>query len=404
MKLSTRTRQAGFLLVIVIGSAAGAALISHLTSRAAAQVGSARSATIHYDWFVPSRPETVTWGWLLVDKPPVLRINSGDVVRIDTLSHHGATQAVHPVEFLGEFGVAPDEVLQDVIDFWNTRDSQPTGAGRGPHIVTGPIYIEEAEPGDMLEIQILDVELRVPYGINNTGPTSGVLAPSYPGTLPEDPAATGGRKLIHTAKVRGREVALFSDDIIVEVAPFMGTMGVAPAVPVPGPPVGAPPHGMQSTRPPGPFGGNLDLKELTAGTTLYLPVFHSGARFYTGDGHSLQGDGEVDGTAIEHSLTPTLRFVVHKGTTIAAPRAETPTHYIVMGIDLDLDRALRIAVQESVDLLVEKKGITAGDAYALASLAVDYSVAEAVNLTQVVYGKIPKRIFDSKHFFKTTGR
>jgi acetamidase/formamidase len=161
---------------------------------------------------------------------------------------------------------------------------------------------------------------------------------------------------------------------------------------------------MQSSRPPGPFGGNLDLKDLTAGSTLYLPIFHSGARFYTGDGHSLQGDGEVDGTAIEHSLTPTLRFVLHKGKTITAPRAETATHYIVMGIDVDLDRALRIAVQEAVNFMVEEKGMTPGDAYALASLAVDYRVAEAVNLTQVISGKIPKRIFDSKHFFKTAGK
>jgi acetamidase/formamidase len=133
-------------------------------------------------------------------------------------------------------------------------------------------------------------------------------------------------------------------------------------------------------------------------------VFHSGARFYAGDGHSVQGDGEVNGTAIEHSLTPTLRFVLHKGKSIPAPRAETPTHYIVMGIDVDLDRALRMAVQETVDFLVAEKGMTPGDAYALASLAVDYRVAEAVNLTQVISGHIPKRIFDSKHFFKSVGR
>jgi acetamidase/formamidase len=256
---------------------------------------SSRSKGRHADWFVPSRPETVTWGWLLVDKPPVLTIESGDSVRIDTLSHHGATQAVHPVEFLGQFGVAPGDVLRDVIDFWSTRAQQPTGPGRGPHIVTGPIYIDGAEPGDTLEIQVLDIELRVPYGINNTGPTSGVLAASYPGTLITDPVPSGARKLIQTKKVRGRTVALFSDDIQVEVAPFMGTMGVAPPIPIPGPPVGAP---MQSSRPPGVFGGNLDLKDLTAGSTLFLPVFHHGARFYTGDGHSLQGDGEVDGTAI----------------------------------------------------------------------------------------------------------
>ena len=345
-------------------------------------------------WHVPSRPDTVTWGWLLVDKPPVLRIKSGDTVRIDTLSHHGATQADHPVTFLGQFGVAPGEVLQDVIDFWSTRAQQPTGPGRGPHILTGPIFIEDAEPGDMLEVRVVDIDLRVPYGINNTGPASSVLAPSYPGTLPGDPEASGGRKLIRTNRVRGRTVALFSDDIQVETAPFMGTMGVAPPVPVPGPPVGAP---MQSSRPPGVFGGNLNLKDLHEGQhALSARCFMTARCFYTGDGHSLQGDGEVDGTAIEHSLTPTLRFVLHKGKTLTAPRAETNTHFIVMGIDVDLDRALRLAVQESVNFMVEQKGLTAGDAYALASLSWDYHVAEAVNLTQVIVGKIPKRVLDRK--------
>lgn len=369
----------------------------------AVQATTPREAVLHPDWFVPSRPETVTWGWILVDKPPVLRIKSGETVRIDTLSHHGATQGDHPVPFFGQFGVAPEEVLPDVIDFWTTRSQQPTGTGRGPHILTGPIYVEGAAPGDTLEIQILDVELRVPYGINNTGPTSGVLAPSYPGTLPGDPPAQGGRKLIRTVKERGRITAQFSEDIKIEVAPFMGTMAVAPPVPVPGPPVGAPPHGMQSSRPPGVFGGNLDLKDLTAGSKLYLPVFQEGALFYTGDGHSLQGDGEVDLTAIEHSLTPTLRFVLHKGKTIAAPRAETDTHYLVMGIDVDLNRALRLAVQEAVDFMVAEKGMTPGDAYALASLAAHFCVAEAVNTTQVIVGRIPKRVFDTKHFFKAGG-
>jgi acetamidase/formamidase len=380
-------------LFIVIAALALATAPTPVDLDATRTSGASRAHARHYDWFVPSRPDTVTWGWILVDKPPVITIKSGDTVRIDTISHHGATQADHPVPFLGQFGVAPSEVLQDVIDFWSTRANQLTGPGRGPHVVTGPIYIDGAQPGDMLEIQILDVELRVPYGINNTGPTGGVLAQSYPGTLLTDPIPSGERKLIRTAKVRGREVALFGPDINVEIGPFMGTMGVAPPLPIPGPPVGAP---LQSSRPPGVFGGNLDLKDLTAGSTLYLPVFHDGARFYTGDGHSVQGDGEVDGTAIEHSLTPTLRFVLHKNRPISAPRAETQTDYIVMGIDVDLDRAARMAVQESVDFLVAEKGLTPGDAYALASVAANYHIAEAVNLTQVVVGKIPKRIFDRR--------
>jgi acetamidase/formamidase len=347
------------------------------------------------DWFVPSRPETVVWGWIPIDNPPVLTIQSGQTVRIDTISHQGAMHDEDPVTVFGALGVKPEEILQDVIDFWSTRASRPTGAGRSAHILTGPIYIEGAEPGDMLEVQILDIETRVPYGINSTSPTSGVLGPSYPGTLPWDPPPQGMRRLIRTAKVDGREVALFAENITIPLGPFMGTMAVAPPAPVPGPPLGGQVPGgrMQSSRPPGPFGGNLDFKDLTAGSTLYLPVFHPGARFYAGDPHAAQGDGEVDGTAIEQSLTGTFRFILHKGKTIPLPRAETKTHYVMMGIDMDLNRAMRIAVQEVVNFLVADKGLAPGDAYALASIACDFHVAEAVDLTQLVVGKVPKDIF-----------
>jgi acetamidase/formamidase len=347
------------------------------------------------DWFVPSRPETVAWGWIPIDNPPVLTIQSGQTVRIDTISHQGAMHDEDPVTVFGALGVKPEEILQDVNDFWSSRASRPTGAGRSAHILTGPIYIEGAEPGDMLEIQILDIETRVPYGINSTSPTSGVLGPNYPGTLPWDQPPQGMRRLIRTAKVDGREVALFAENITVPLGPFMGIMAVAPPVPVPGPPLGGQVPGgrMQSSRPPGPFGGNLDVKDLTAGSTLYLPVFHPGARFYAGDPHAAQGDGEVDGTAIEQSLTGTFRFILHKGKTIPLPRAETKTHYVMMGIDMDLNRAMRIAVQEVVNFLVAEKGLTPGDAYALASIACDFHVAEAVDLTQLVVGKVPKDIF-----------
>ena len=342
---------------------------------------------------VPSRPENVTWGWFPVDRPPVLTIRSGDTVRIDTLSHAGATQNDDPDSYLGSLGVEPDEILQDVRDFWASRADRPR-EGRSGHVITGPVYIDGAEPGDMLEVQILDIETRVPYGINNTGPTSGVFGSGYPGTRPEDPPLDmpRARHLIRTAMVGGREVALFSENIQVPLAPFMGIMAVAPAAPVVGQ-LGVTVPGVQSSRPPGPFGGNLDVKDLTAGTTLYLPVFQPGARFYTGDPHSAQGDGEVSGTAIEQSLTGVFRFILHKGQTIAGPRAETDTHYIVMGIDLDLDRALRMAVSEVVSFLVAERGLTPDKAFSLASIAVDFQVAEAVDLTQVVSGRIPKSLF-----------
>ena len=348
------------------------------------------------DHVVRSTPENVVWGWYPIDRAPVLTIQSGDTVRIDTLSHAGTTQAEEPVEYLGQFGAAPDEVLQDVVDFWRTRPDRPR-EGRSGHVITGPVYIEGAEPGDMLEVQILSLRTRAPFGINNTGPTSGVFGSGYPGTSPEDepmdmPAV---RHFIRTGDVDGSEVAFFADGIQVPLAPFMGVMAVAPENPTVGQP-GVTVPGVQASRPPGPFGGNLDVKDLAAGSTLYLPIFHPGARFYAGDPHSVQGDGEVSGTAIEQSLSGDFRFVLHKGRTIDGPRAENATHHILMGIDLDLDRALRKAVVATVDFLVEEQGLNRSQAFSLASIAVDFRVAEAVDLTQVVTAFIPKAIFSAR--------
>ena len=343
--------------------------------------------------FVPSRPETVTWGWFPINRPPILTIQSGDTVRIDTLSHAGATQDEDPATFLGSLGVGPEEILPDVLDFWKSRPPRPR-EGRSGHIITGPIYIDGAEPGDVLEVQILELNTRVPYGINNTSPTSGVFGPSYPGTQPDDPAfdITPERHLIRTADVDGREVALFSPGIHVPLAPFMGIMAVAPDAPTVGQP-GVTVPGVQSSRPPGAFGGNMDVKDLTVGSTLYLPVFQPGARFYVGDPHSAQGNGEVSGTAIEQSLSGVFRFTIHKGQEISAPRAATDSHYIMMGIDIDLDRATRKSVLEVVNFLVRDKGLAPAKAFSLASIAVDFHIAEAVDLTQLVSGHVPKSLF-----------
>ena len=344
------------------------------------------------DHFVPSRPETLSWGWFPIDKPPILTVTSGDTVFVDTLSHAGSTQRAHPVESLGELGVEASEILQDVIDFWDSRDGRPR-EGRSGHVITGPIAIAGAEPGDTLEVQVLDLTTRAPYGINNTGPTSGVFARNYPGTRPTDPQRDieNARHLYRTITVDGREMALFSDDIRVPLAPFMGIMAVAPD-PVLGQP-GVEMPGVQASRPPGAFGGNLDIKDLTVGSTLYLPIYHAGALFYVGDPHAAQGDGEVSGTAIEQSLSGRFRLVLHKDMQLSMPRVETDAHYILMGIDLDLDRALQQAVDEVVSFLVEEKGLTPTKAVSLASIAVDFQVAEAVDLTQLVTGKIPKSIF-----------
>jgi len=355
----------------------------------------AQHAADHVDHYVPSRPENLAWGAFPKDKPPVVRVKSGQTVRIDTLSHAGATQDEHPAEYLAKYGVKPDELLKDVLDFWEARPKLRQSGSGGGHILTGPIYVEDAAPGDMLEVQILSLTTRVPYGMNGTSSNGGVFRPTYaakegdaPFLIPEN----SNRHLYRTGKVDGKEVAFFADGIQVPLNPMMGIMAVVPKDAAIGD-VGVRAPGLQGSGPPGPYGGNMDFRTLTTGTSLYLPVFHPGALFYTGDSHGAQGDGEVSGNALEQSLTGVFRFVVHKGKTITAPRAETATHFIVMGIDVDLDRSMRLAVAEAVKYLTEEKHLTPAQALSLCSLAVDFHIAEAVDGRQVVAGKIPKTLF-----------
>lgn len=351
-----------------------------------------------------STPANVVFGVFPLDRAPIARIASGSVVRIDTLSHRGTTQREDPVTFLGALGVKPEEILQDVRDVWAARAALTPGArggGGGGHILTGPIYIEGAAPGDTLAIETLEIATRVPYGINATSSNSGAIAPNYgvPATgapddnVPDIPAGT--IHLIRTGTAGGRAVAFFSDTIQVPMNPFMGTMAVAPENPKAGQP-GVQVDGLQSSGPPGNYGGNLDFRELKAGSTLYLPVYHPGALFYVGDPHGVQGDGEVSGNALEQSLTGVFRLSVIKGKRIAGPRAEDATHHYLMGIDLDLDRAMRKAVLETVDFLVKEKGMTAAKALSLCSIAIDFRIAEVVDGTQVVVGSVPKNLFLSK--------
>lgn len=306
----------------------------------------------------------------------MLRIQSGQTVRIDTVSNQGINTKQDPATFFGAAGIRPEQVLQDAKDIFSKVGR---AEGAGPHVLTGPIYVEGAEPGDMLEVRILDVEFRVPYGANSAGPGS---APGTGGVLP-DLLAQPALKIIKLDLER--RVALFSSNVEVPLAPFMGIIAVAP-----------PPALVRvSTKPPGAFGGNMDFKHLTAGATLYLPVFNAGALFYTGDGHGTQGDGEVDGSALEISLTPTLQLIVHKGagTSMKWPRAEDAAHYYTMGMDTDLDVALKYAVQEAVNFLQPHADLSAAEAYALATLSVDFRVGEAVNIVKMVYGVIPKKLF-----------
>lgn len=323
-----------------------------------------------YDLLLRATPETVVWGWIAADRAPVLTVSSGSTVRIETVSHQGLKTKDDPAVFFGRAGIPADEILADAMEIYaHVRREE----GAGPHLVTGPICIEEARRGDMLEVRVLDVEIRVPYGVNSTGPGSGA-AP--------DLLQCAAQRIIRLD--RERNVALFSSRIEVPLAPFMGIVAVAP-----------PPEVKRvSTKPPGAFGGNIDFRHLIAGATLYLPVFNDGAMFYTGDGHACQGDGEVDGTAIEISLAPTMQLIVHRdaGREMRWPRAEDAANYYPMGMAETLDGALAEAIREAVAFL-ESRGLSVADAYALCSLAVDFRIGEAVNDVVIVYGVMPKRLF-----------
>jgi acetamidase/formamidase len=339
-----------------------------LASAASAQAAPAGNKA---DVALGSTPNTVVWGYFSARAAPVLSVKSGTTVRIDTMSHQGLVTRDDPVTFFGKAGIKPDEVLQDAKDIYA---KVPHGKGLGVHVLTGPIYVEDAEPGDALEVRVLNLEIRVPYGVNNTGPGSGVLP---------DLVANPTPRIIRTEPQR--KVALLPGGIELPLSPFLGIMGVAPP----------PDLIIVSSGPPGKWGGNLDLRVLTVGATLYLPVFNTGALFYTGDPHGVQGDGEVDGGALEQSLTATLQFIVHKGMgkSMRGPRAEDAENYYALGLDLDLNAAMKIAVREAVELLQDKAGLSAAEAYSVASLGVDFRVGEAVDSTQLIYGLIPKKYF-----------
>ncbi|MGW3626387.1 acetamidase/formamidase family protein [Streptomyces sp. NPDC000880] len=363
--MSRRSLLAGS--AVVLGTAVGSAVPDAAAAESGRTAKAARGGKPKFH--LRSRPETVHWGYFDAALPPVLHVQPGDVVTIDTLSHQGMINGTDPATFFGSYGIKRGDVLQDAVDVYAAKQPEP---GFSAHVLTGPVYVEGAEPGDVLEIRILDSHARVPYGVNRTGPGTGVLP-----DLLKEPST----KVIKLDLKK--MLAAVTDDVHVPINCFQGIMSTAPA----------PELGKVSSRPPGAFGGNMDLRDLTAGCTLYLPVFNDGALFSTGDGHSAQGDGEVDGTAIETSLTSTFQFFVHKGVNAPWPMAESRTHFISMGFDADLDTALAISLQEAVNFLQTHMDLSAADAYTLCSVAVDFEIAEAVNATKVVHGKIPKAVF-----------
>lgn len=343
----------------------------------------ASAMDIPYDYYVPFTPENAILGYFSATKKPVVTVPSGAVVRID--GGGGARWGdKDPDTWLKEnhidLTVATSPALQETIrvskETPNRLPPAPgsaPGARAGGHMINGPVYVEGAEPGDTLEIRILDVTPRIPYGSVSANPGSGALPDLSPRPF---------TKIVPLDLKRN--AGIFDDSVEVPLGPFMGVMATCP-------PDSEGPN--RKSGPPGVFGGNLDCKELVAGATLYLPVFQKGALFYTGDSHAAQGDGEITVNAIETSNTCTLQFIVHKGKTLTAPRAESATHYISFGLDPDLDKAMRMAMIETIDFLKEKQGYDFHHAYSLASIAVDFRVTQVVDKTLGVHAMIPKKLF-----------
>jgi acetamidase/formamidase len=307
-------------------------------------------------------PETVAWGYYWAKAKPVLTVHSGDTVRIQT-----ASSCPSP-ERLEQAGVKPGDIPQFVRDIY----AKVTDKGPGGHILTGPIAIEEAEPGDVLEVRILKIDVEAPFACNAFGTGRGFLPDDYP---------YGKLKIIPLD--RQRMVAHFAPGIDIPLHPFFGSMGVAP-------PESA---GRLNSAPPWMHAGNMDNKELVAGTTVYIPVHAKGALFEAGDGHAGQGNGEVDITAMETFLTGTFQFIVHKDRHLLWPRAETPTHYISMGFSEDLKEATTLAVRDMINFLVEEKHLSRDDAYMLTSIAVDVDITQLVDGKVGVHAMCPKVIF-----------
>jgi acetamidase/formamidase len=309
---------------------------------------------------LPATPTTVAYGFYWSEAKPALRINSGDIVDIETMLTNTPVGLEH-------IGVKPEDIPQNLRDIV-TQDTGAALKGPGGHILTGPIYVEGADSGDVLEVRIQSITLPLAYGYNGC---SGFM---------RELCEVRGSKLI--AMDRQKMTAEVAPGIVVPLRPFFGSMGVAPAAAL----------GRVSSNPPSRHAGNLDNKELVAGTTLYIPVFVKGALLEVGDGHAAQGDGEVDQTAIETNLRGRLQVIVRKDMKLEWPRGETPTHWITMGTDTSLVVATKTAIKEMVTFLQQTKGITQTQAYQAASMAAD------LRITQLVDGNVGVHMMISKSY------
>jgi len=299
-------------------------------------------------------PEHLSWGAFSSAFEPVLQVESGDRVVVDTVS--------------GSPGQYPDEVADRLLP--EHRELIATRLPILPgHIMTGPIAIRGARPGDVLEIRILDVALRQDWAWNMIVPLRGTLPDDFP-----------NRRLLTIEIDRPKMVARLPWGTELPLSPFFGVLGVLPPAE----------WGTISSIAPGAHGGNLDIKELTPGSTLYLPVFNEGAGFMVGDGHAVQADGESCVSAAETALTGTFELHLRTDLTLTMPRAETPTHHVTIGIDPDLDDAARQGVREMIALIRDHTDVSAEDAYTLCSLAADVRISQLVNVNKGCHVMLPK--------------
>ena len=343
------------------------------------------------DHYLRSTPDTVLWGRLPCETDaPALRIASGQTVTIDTVSHEGILedQGKDPLGYFTSQGVDASAVLEDAISIAATLSRDP--AMDGPHVVTGPIFVEGAAPGDLLRITVETLVPRVPYGVISNRHGKGALV----GELPR-----GDHPVSVFTPVEERDERLVGllplvDDgervIAFPLAPFLGTMGVA----VSG---GDRPHSV----PPGSHGGNIDINLLVAGTVLYLPVQVAGALAYVGDPHFAQGDGEVALTALEASLRATLRFdVIPRIEALAefgevtGPLVRTPEYLVPTGLDPDLNEAMRKCVRSALNLIEARWGVAEHLAYAYLSAATDFDISQVVDIVCGVHARIREADFD----------
>jgi acetamidase/formamidase len=341
---------------------------------------------IRADVYLPARAGTVLWGRLPCEvDDAVLTVDAGTEVTIDTLSHEGILedQGRDPEAFFAAFGVPREAVLDDAVELAASTYPRDTGSD-GPHVVTGPIAVRGALPGDLLKVTVVELLPRVPYGVISNRHGRGALPGEYPrgGATVSVFASVGTRDGVEVGTMP--RVAGGEHTVAFPLAPFLGIMGVAVA--------GATrPHSV----PPGPHGGNIDINLLTAGSVLYLPVQVPGALAYIGDPHFAQGDGEVSLTAMEASLRATLRFEVVPAAealeafgALVGPLVETTEFLVPTGMSPDLDEAVQNCVRAAIALLQARFGMDAEHAYAYLSAATDFNISQVVDLVKGVHARI----------------